>query len=426
MRTLSTIFHLPLLRKSSRFLGPVLLTVALAGPSRAEPAGVTDEELTSVLAEIDSALEEVDWMLSQVEGTGATPPGTVPVAPPRPPSPLLWSGRLAISLGAEDNVLLSADLPMHSAFVRTSADFSLNYTRTGWGEFSLLGLYEGREFVQVGLHGETLVLGEAGWSGQRGRWTASGATRFLYSEYVFDATESDGAERVEGIVRERSPELEFGLTRDLGSSGWVRLEGTGGLSRFGGTSDDYDSAGIRLLGGWVVSPRLTVRPWVGLQQRRYLAAKSKNAQGFWLPDEDGGTTLLRTTAADLGIWTRLRFGADWTLSIPLAWEVTAAENGDYYDRQRLYARARMTWSPGPWEISLEGLILRIEYDARTVGIVDPAVQWQEKQSVSVELRRELRRHAEIFTLLQRSFVDSNKPALEYATWSAELGFNFEF
>jgi hypothetical protein len=421
MRSTSQSFGL--LRRALRW--PLLVLGLPFGQAAGEVADPADAELTAALAELDSVLAELDEVLATIDATGAI--GAIPPLDPIDPR-WQWQGQFELALGGESNVLLDADNPVASAFVRPALDLTVLTPVTRWGNGHALVFYEGRVFAGDGLPEETLALLDAGWEQGWGSWQAGASFAFTYAEYIFDSGDLDlEARPVAGLVVERSPEWGLELKRWVGNGGSLALEGSMGRSRFGVSSDDYDWWRLRFGADWTPSAGLTLRSWFSAERRDY-SVRMARAADFLNPILGVLDERLATTVWQAGVWISWKWGREWELSLPVYVDQVRADAGDYYDRARLYAKLRLSWKPGRWEIAVEGSGLAVDYDARKVNpyFIDSEIQWQRKWSGMLELRRSFGDRWEVFALIRRAELDANAASLVYRTWGGELGGSYRF
>ena len=413
--------------KSATPFSCLLFALCLPGPPLAAQgaeegaAPPPDESVDAVWAEIDQTLAEIDRLLELSESDlGGDASAAASPPPPLVPSRLAWNLGTHLSVGVDDNVLLDNAVPVESGFLRTGVDLSADYRLSRSQALHFFSFYEGRVFAED-VPSENLAFAELEWSWSQEPWKLGLTAGMIFSEFVYDATTlSTSPERTSGLVREKRPSAELSLERILSPKWTLRGRLGWGESSFGATSDDYWSlrGTVELL--WFPTRSIQLKSWFWVEEEIYRSALARSSYGLPLAEK------LRLQSVRLGSTLHWRLAPRWSLYLPLWGEIERDPEGVYHDRARAYVQPRLSWSRGPWGVSLSGNFVWVAYTDRRVSFIDASAQWQHKWGGALELRRSLGDHWTIHLEGGYAALRSNLKTVEYRNWIAEAGVGYDF
>lgn len=322
------------------------------------------------------------------EALGELPPELREELAPPEVSPWDLSVDVRGGVGYNDNVLLGPNRPERSAYWQTGLDLFLFRLPTEGAEFSLMVFGEDtRYFSARSTRKEQLYFGRAQIRRrQTGKGSAHLAVEYLYQNQILDASTTEFDLSIVP-ARGHTATLEPGWSWSLGRAGALELELPVSRQWYEQPLDSYWEAALRP--GWTrksASGRTRFAVTYEAQWRPYDTRRQVSADGFLVPD-----TRLRYFQQGVALEWRQDWDRHdrWHSTVKLAFDRNSDNGAGYFDYDRWYARGRLRYEAGPWEVSTRLSAAFYDYDLQRANGPDSGRRHKLLLTAELKVSREL-------------------------------------
>ncbi len=290
--------------------------------------------------------------------------------------------------GYKDNLLLSANGPEGSPFVRGAADFLLLHVPQGPADFSFFGQVERTQFLaDRSVDGETSVWVQTDGGYRWGdRFKVSLPVTGYFYDQVFDVSDTD-VERLVAELRVQGLMVGPTLRWTPGPAWWLEAQALGERKRYDDGANDGDIGEGRMQLGWQPGARWRLsaawqQRWRKFDRRAQYSAAGRELAGTALKiAEDEGEARAEIT------WDR---AGRWKSTLRLA-RLSYRDNGSgYFSYTDRKSAVETEWRSDLWRVRLDATANRVEFDVQTVGFgIDPPARIKEEYGATLRAERKL-------------------------------------
>lgn len=337
--------------------------------------------------------------------------------------PWMFDGRVAMGLGWRENVLLTEDTPLSSAYGQVEFDAFAMKRNLGEGP-ELIGVLYGeyRYFESVpGMDSESLVIGNvnADWNAF-GNWKLGLLGEAMFSEQAFDASleEFETEATTIGVFQ---PELGVSFTTPETSNRVATLLLKTGKVFYDEEGQDYRLSTVRLEADQRIGGLGTLQGVFSVYQEDYDDKLERNL-------EDG---LLEDSLAVVGMqvsagWEK-RFdqGLFRDLRTNFRYESEDDAVGDYYERETLRVKQSFGLVFGDWKGRVSASYFDRRYQVRPISFTSDENRRDEGWSWSLQLERPVLPQFDLLIRIDGADKSSNADGYSYETSGAFLGLSWK-